>query len=281
MINTLTLQEAVQKCPAIVATAPSTKASSRYNFIPTSNIIDQALKNDWVIRDARGGKGEHGQHCVSLVHRSQLNVSAEEGFPQLLVTNSHNLSRKFSLSLGFFRLICSNGLIAPLGMFNSIQPTLHRQNNNLGSITDIVSSLENALGQYGNVLNNIENMKARELSEEEKNSLARFAYYARFRYRMSQPKKVDSASILLPRRAVDQKNDLWSVFNVIQENMTHGGNRIGNGITRFQDDIRFNQELWTGVDKAISFKGEELTTVLKSLFPKKERTKKIVQANDN
>lgn len=272
MINTLTYEQAVEKCPAIAATGPSSKASAKYNFISTSEIVLKALENDWQIRDAKAGRGLHGVHSVNLVHKSQIEANYTEGFPQINIVNSHNLSKRFSMALGFFRLVCSNGLIAPTGLVQSISPTLHRQGA-FGKDNEVVNLLSDTFGQFSNIIEHTNVMKERNLSSEEKNMLARFAYYIRFRYRMMQPKKVDLGQLLKPRREVDCKNDLWSTFNVIQENLTHGGKNIGNGITQFQDELRFNQELWTGMDKAIHHRENDLEVVLKNLFPKKKRTK--------
>jgi hypothetical protein len=280
MINTLTYEQAVEKCPAIAATSPSSKASSKYNFISTGEIVHKALENDWVIRDTKAGQGIHGAHTVNLVHKSQLETNYSEGFPQICLINSHNLSRRFSMTLGFFRLVCSNGLIAPTGLVQSIRPTLHRPGA-FGEGNEILDLLNNCFEQFDTVIKQTETMKQRQLCSEEKNMLARYAYYIRFRYRMMQPKKVDLGQLLSPRRPVDDKNDLWTTFNVIQENLTHGGKNIGSGITRFQDELQFNQELWSGVDKAIHHGGEELENVLKNLFPKKERSKKVPTIGDN
>jgi hypothetical protein len=269
MINTLSLQEAIEKCPAINATGPSARASKKYNFISTKEIVDQALSNDWCIRDVKKGRGLYGQHSINLVHKSQLLANDTEGFPQVSIINSHDLTKRFSLVLGFFRLICTNGLIAPSGLCNSTT-VLHRQKSN-GEHNDLIPSLTRAFDSYDSIMANVNKMKERQLSEEECRYLARFAHYSRFRYRMLQPKKFNEEAALKPRREVDAKKDLWSVFNVIQENFTNGGVGIGRGITQFQDEIRFNQELWSGVDKALIHTGENLENQLKQLFPKTKR----------
>jgi hypothetical protein len=274
MIATLSYEQAIENCPAIAAKQPSSKVSSRYNFISTDDIVKKALDNDWLIRSAKGGKGVHGLHNVTLVHKSQVTTNYEEGFPQVVIVNSHNLSKRFSLSMGYFRLICSNGLIAPSGMTNSIKPSLHRPGI-LGSSADIVASLDEAFKQYEIVGLKTESMKERVLSEQEKLSLARFAYYIRFRYRMMQPKKIDVSDLLKPRRPEDEKDNLWTTFNVIQENISRGGSSLGRGITQFQDDLRFNQELWAGADCAITHRNENLDTTLKNLFPKREKSTKV------
>lgn len=274
MIETLSYQEAIEKCPAIAATAPSSKCSAKYAFIPTSEIVKRALDNDWVIRDTKQGRGALGIHNVTLVHKSQLNAKIEEGFPQILIVNSHNLSKRFTAVLGYFRLVCSNGLIAPTGMMHQTT-TLHRQKVGEEDLSSsIIPSLERAFNGYSIITDKIDQMKARNLSDREKTLLARYANYIRFRYRMLQPKKFDPTAVLKPRREFDNGNDLWRTFNTIQENFTLGGHRIGSGITQFQDDLRFNQEFWTGVDKALVHQEEDLEIELKKLFPKTSRPRK-------
>ena len=276
MIHTLTYEEAVAQCPAIAATGPSAKASQRYAFIPTSEILKQAIDKDWRIREVQKAPGNLGMHCVKLIHKSQTNtdLSAVEGFPQMHIINSHNLTKKFSMAMGFYRLVCSNGLIAPTGLVNSIG-ALHRQKSGeVNLFESITESLNSSLSQFHAMTDKVETMKSVSLSETEKNMLARYAHYIRFRYRMTQPKKFDPTQILKPRRDVDVGNSLWLTFNVIQENMTKGGSQIGRGITQFQDDLRFNQEFWTGVEKAIVHREEDLSVQLKKLFPKKERPRK-------
>jgi hypothetical protein len=276
MINTLSYEQAVNKCPAIAASAPSSKVSKHYAFIPTSEILQKALASDWLVHNVKKGRGSLGAHQVSLVHKSQVTESTTEGFPQVLIMNSHDLTKRFSLNVGFFRLVCSNGLIAPTGLCSYIAPTLHRQaKGQEESLFDsLMPGLENAFNQYSTITSKITEMKSRNLSDEERMYLARYAYYIRFRYRMSQPKKFDASEILKPRREIDNTKTLWHTFNVIQENITLGGPRIGKGITQFQDDTRFNQEFWTGVDKALSFQEEDLNKELKQLFPKKNRSRK-------
>lgn len=273
MITTLSLQEAIDKCPSISATQPSQKASKRYKFISTLDILNQALSNDWSIREVKRGRGSFGQHAINLVHKSQVesfNSNLAEGFPQATIINSHDLTKRFCVVLGFFRLICSNGLIAPSGMCSTTR-MVHRQSEDKEDV--IIKSLDQAFNGFNTILSKVNEMKDRQLSEEESFSLARFANYIRFRYRMTQPKKFDANAILKPRRIVDDKRDLWSTFNVIQENITIGGFGIGKGITQFQDDVRFNQEFWVGAEKALGYKGESLDKELKQLFIKEKRKK--------
>jgi hypothetical protein len=274
MINTLTLEEAIKQAPAINADRPSAKASSKYSFISTRSVLEKAMECGWCIREAKQSRGGiTGQHKVSLIHKSQLDLDLDviEGFPQMNIINSHDLTKKFLHVMGYFRQVCSNGLIAPTGMTTQIK-TVHRFTND--KLAEFTVALDQAQHGFQTVQESINNLKERVLSQEEKQALARFAYYIRFRYRMQQPRKLNQDELLQPRRTADEGNDLWRTFNVIQENITLGGRSLGKGITQFQDDVRFNQELWTGVNAALIYRGNSLDTALKQLFPKKERQKR-------
>lgn len=74
--------------------------------------------------------------------------------------------------------------------------------------------------------------------------------------------------LLIPRRHDDHANDLWTIFNVAQENVIKGGlrgvsrddlgrprrvkSRAVNGIDQ---DIKLNKALWMLAEKMASLKG--------------------------
>jgi hypothetical protein len=273
MINTLTLEEAIQQAPAINADRPSAKASNKYTFISTRSILERALEKGWHIKEATQSRGGvTGQHKVTLIHNDYVSrdLDVQEGYPQINLINSHDLTKRLIYALGYFRQVCSNGLIAPVGMCSHIR-TVHRLQE--GKLGDLMSSLDLAHLGFNSIHESINNFKNRVLTQQEKIALANFAHYIRFRYRMQQPKKVNVEDILKPRRSEDEGDDLWRTFNTIQENVTRGGGSIGRGITQFQDDVRFNQELWSGANASLFYREDSLNNALKQLFPKKERKK--------
>jgi hypothetical protein len=68
--------------------------------------------------------------------------------------------------------------------------------------------------------------------------------------------RITAGQLLLPRRAADASDDLWSTYNVIQENLMRGNQR-GRSHSKTQrrvrtrpvqsvdTDIRLNRALWT------------------------------------
>jgi hypothetical protein len=267
----LTLEEAITKVPAIATESPSPRVSGRYRFFSTKNVLEQALSNNWSIMEAKGVTTRKvptrfGAHSVRLIHNSQLQSETAEGFPTINLINSHDLSKKLTLAIGYYRLICSNGLIAPAGIANAVNARHNFSNNNNSALLEAISQV---FDQYSLITDQINKFKSRELSDSECSDLAQYAKRIRFRFRKNLPQKVDSNLLLNPRRPSDGNKDLWTVFNVIQENITHGGNGLGKGITRFQDDIRFNTEMWQGTALALNHKKDNLKEELSKLFIKK------------
>ena len=56
--------------------------------------------------------------------------------------------------------------------------------------------------------------------------------------------------VATPRREADRKTDLWTTFNVAQENLLRGGfrngttNRMVRPISNIQKDVNLNSQLW-------------------------------------
>jgi len=87
------------------------------------------------------------------------------------------------------------------------------------------------------LLTEVNEMKHKGLSIEDMRKLAREA--ARLRYNNLDEINIDD--LFAVNRVEDESNDLWTVFNRIQENLTHD-------VTNMKEDIRLNQQLFTLVE---------------------------------
>ena len=103
-------------------------------------------------------------------------------------------------------------------------------------------------------------MKNRELTQDEKNKLALDSMLIRAGIKpgSKEAKKFDYdeetiEDILEPTRDEDKGNDLWKVFNIVQEKVTQGGFsaalrgakvRKVRKIKTFEKDLNINQELF-------------------------------------
>lgn len=179
-------------------------------------------------------------------------LQVNDVIPEIVILNSHDGSTPFKMYGGLYRLVCSNGLIVTQNEYMNIsarhmgmeQDTLH---------TMLLEMLSKFL-----VLNSrIEEMKNRILSPIETKTFAEQAIQIRWKGKML----VSPNEVLVPRRQQDYKDDLWTVFNTIQENCIKGGLYIKTNekgerivtrkISNVSEDIRINTELYKLAEEKI------------------------------
>jgi hypothetical protein len=85
--------------------------------------------------------------------------------------------------------------------------------------------------------------------------------------------RVDIDKLLLPRRAADAEPTLWNTYNLLQEKLVKGGDRVITdtnqhqrkkvvGINSVKEDIRVNKALWMIMDRMAAVKtGKEIGDV--------------------
>jgi hypothetical protein len=166
--------------------------------------------------------------------------------PQVVMLNSHDRSSGFHLYAGMFRVVCSNGLMVADGQF--VEPIKVR--HSLSMITDIVERSKELIKGADGVYSIREQMLKVPLTEKAAIAFARQALEFRPPRRAGV---LDPATLLIARRDEDKPNDLWHVFNRVQENMMRGGaatvtengrNVQTKGIGRIERDVEVNSKLW-------------------------------------
>lgn len=118
----------------------------------------------------------------------------------------------------------------------------------------------------GEIAGHVEDLKAIELEPNEKGVYAMAAH--RLVYDDLDKAPVMPGQLLHERRYDDKGNDLWTVFNVVQENIMRGGlqgSKIGsNGRRRkvttrpvksIDRDVRLNKALWVLTEEMKTLKG--------------------------
>jgi hypothetical protein len=202
--------------PAVFATSPSTKMSERYVFVPTLDIVEKFEKEGWTVSSAKQmGRTEHGIHELRLRNGELPKVG--DSLVEAIIRNSHNGMATFSVSAGLHRLVCSNGLTVPTSLSESFNVRHQRFD-----IDDVKSLTESFAQRLPVIQSSVDKMMNKELSTKEKVEFIKKAINVRWKSG-SVPSNLDVMSIVHPRREQDQKNDVWTMFNVIQENFTRGG----------------------------------------------------------
>jgi len=253
----LTKEEIKNSAPLIFAEAPTNPdVSDKYLFVNTETIIDDLEKLGWLPvqaaqRKARKKEGTiFSKHMVAF-QNPDIQITSQDGddaFPRILLTNSHDGMQAFKFSVGIFRLVCSNGLVVADEQFSDFK--IKHKGYSFEELRNVVRQAVEDLPNRVQVMND---MKSRILTATEKRKLAIDAMLIRAGINTLQYDEETIDEILEPKRKEDKGDDLWRVFNVIQEKITQGefhaalkGAKVRKvrKIKSFEKDMKVNKDLF-------------------------------------
>ena len=245
MSTIISLENLKQTVPAVFATEPSNTRTSKYVFVPTTEILENFQKEGWEISSAKQmGKSQYSTHEVRLRNGQMPKVG--DCFLEAIVRNSHNGLSSLKVTAGLHRLICSNGLTVP----DSVSESFSVRHSYLDY--DAVKSFTD---EFANKLTVIESsigkMSSRILTEGEQVGYVKSAAHLRWKDGKI-PESIRIEDILNPNRDGDRGNDMWTTFNRVQEKFTRGGigYKAGKRHTTMRElknivsTNRINTELW-------------------------------------
>ncbi|HCL5065818.1 TPA: DUF945 domain-containing protein [Salmonella enterica] len=243
----LTHEELMQYTPSVFGEDKHTSRSEKYTYIPTITLLENLRREGFEpffacqsrVRDP--GRRDYTKHMLRLRRAGQI---TGRQVPEIIILNSHSGESSFQLLPGMWRQVCANGLVCGQS-FGEIRVP-HR-----GDIAGkVIEGAYDVLGVFDRVEEKREAMQSLLLPPPAQQALAKAALTYRFG---EEHQPVTATQILTPRRYEDRKDDLWSVFNRIQENLSKGGlpgrtaqgkrthTRAVNGI---DGDVRLNRALW-------------------------------------
>jgi len=239
--------------PSVFATSPSPKMTGKYTFVPTEEVIEFFDREGWQVSSVKQtGKGIHSLHEIKFRNGELPKVG--DTLVEAIVRNSHNGTAAFSMGAGLFRLVCSNGLTVPTAVAEKF--TMRHNTFQLDDVKQLADSFSKKLPM---IEQSVGRMISRELSTDEKIDFVRESAKIRF----SAEKTLNDLEILgllTPNRKEDEGDDLWKVFNVVQEKMVRGGVQVSNQrgkISKMRkiDNIiaqnTINTKLWTLAEEMI------------------------------
>ena len=246
----LTNEQLKQQAPALFTEEPHFEVSDKYHFIPTIDVIEEIRVHNWYpvsvseasVRD--DNKQGYQQHLVRFRHFDDL-LTPQENAVELLLFNSHDRSKSFSISAGIYRFVCSNGLVVADSVFETykIKHLGEREN-------DVANAVANITTIKPKLMKKIQTLESIQLSQLEQETFAKLSIPLRFEKHL----EVNHTDLLIPHRDEDTKDDLYTVLNVIQENLLRGnisGTNKDTGraftsreITSIGKDVEVNQGLW-------------------------------------
>jgi len=276
----LSKDELREIAPSIFSTEPSPEVSSKYSHIPTDKLIDDMELLGWKPIDAKEVQSRtpktsgYQKHLVVfrnddiVINQMPGNVvqsnSSPTGyrnldgtfakknpldtvFPQILLTNSHDGKNAFTFTAGLFRMVCENGLVISTNEFEKVAirhmgydfDELQKQ------ITDMVEKLPLTVASMNKMID----------TKMEQESILKFAKdMLAVRFPEDELKRItiNMDEFITPVRPEDKGEDLWSVFNTIQEKIIEGDfeytigtkHRKARQIKNFKQDMDLNSKMF-------------------------------------
>lgn len=211
-----TPEQIKEVAPSVFATSPSSKMSNRYVFVPTVEILENFEKQGWNVSSVKQiGKGEHAVH--ELRFRNGELPKVGDSLVEAIIRNSHNGMATFSVSAGLHRLVCSNGLTVPTSVSESFN--VKHQRFDLDDAKKLTESFASRLPL---IENSVSKMMNKVMTDKERITFIKRAINLRWKSG-GVPATLDAMSIVHPKRDEDKGKDVWTTFNVIQENFVKGG----------------------------------------------------------
>lgn len=256
----LTLDEIRNQAPAAFATQPNPKVSKRYGFISTVETLTAYEKLGWFPVKARQsltrieGNRPYTRHEITFARPDEKPVEKlGDVLPRIRLVNSHGTESTWNNIAELCRMVCSNGLVVSMGSAFDF-----RVRHTVAAVENITETIAKIGETFPLILSKAEAWSQLKLGDGKILALGAAALAIRYGQDESKWPANPMAIALTTRRSDDIGNDLWTVFNRVQENITRNGNvptqKINNRrrsirtIRSIDADLTINKKLWEAAE---------------------------------
>ena len=273
----LTRDELFKVAPSVFAETAHVSRSELFRPIPTIAIVEELEKHGYGVFGAKqavtrvAGKADFTKHLLRIRKiESDTKHVLGDTVAEMWLKNANDGTSIYDLMAALFRSTCLNGMCVKLGDIESTK-VRHTGKDVAGKVIEgtytVIESAKLALAAP-------ERWSQVKLDRDESLALAEAARVIRFgddQGNVDSP--ITAAQMLTARRREDSNRDnLWTNFNVLQENVIRGGlhgvsfdanNRRRNMTTRpikgIDQDVKLNRALWILADAMAKAKGIDIS----------------------
>jgi hypothetical protein len=266
----LTEHEMFQRAPSVFARNAHESRSSRFAPIGTIDVIRSLQAEGFSPVGVRQsltripGKADFTKHLIRLRKLDDdIRYSVGDSVCEILLKNANDGTSAYDLMAGLFRVRCLNSLVSQTATLDSLkirhtgrqEDVAHKVIEGTYTVLDAAKTLLYAPQDWSKI----------QLKPEARLAYAESVHALRFGEPETDengepiPHAIAPSKLLTVRRNADYYNDLWTVFNVAQENAVRGGlhgviadSTVRRGYRRtstrpvngIDQDIRLNKALW-------------------------------------
>lgn len=193
--------------------------SKNYVEVQSKTIVDELTSRGFTLDKIVKCKTRKIERQGKQLHRmiftnSSLLAQNNEGKMQLIVSNSYDGTSAIHFTLGYFRLVCSNGLM--VGNTYEQVSIRHTGQKNIGE--KIEKAIETIVAQSKKLHEQFEKMRNIVLDQNAVKAIEMAGV------RLRVPSAVDAKIITL--RNEDKEDTLFNVYNRVQEVVIRGGAQV-------------------------------------------------------
>lgn len=246
--------------PSIFTRTPYHRMSDRYRPAYTIDVVN--LLEDIGLLPVRAQKSrcrlpdkrDYVKHMIRFRRSEDIDAGRGEEIGEVVLTNSFDGSTAYCLMLGILRVVCTNGLVCPIGDLGGFS-VRHKGGDDFNQ--RIIDASFRVVEEAPKALETVKAWKQLSLPAP-----AQLAFAEAANVVIGNP-HIQPAQLLQPRRPEDHPDadgnrSLWATFNTVQESAMRGGitNRTQTGrrttsraIKAVSRDISLNKALWTLSDR--------------------------------
>jgi len=227
---------------------PAQHLSPRYVHVDSEQVVDAMRNEGFVVASVQTANNRSaisnafGRHMIDFRHNDMPNIG--DAVPRIVFVNSHDGSTRASALAGIFRFVCSNGLVVGNTMYQE------KLRHSGAAAATLVERMQALAKNTAPLFQQIDRWSRKGMTTARSQEFAKMAAQLRW----GDADRFDVEDLLQVRRAEDDKGDLWTVFNRLQETTTQGHGL--EGLTRtgrvttarplkeIQANLTYNSQLW-------------------------------------
>ncbi|MCP4154104.1 MAG: DUF945 domain-containing protein [bacterium] len=249
------------KAPSVFATQAHSQVSNRYQFISTLEMIQGLGSEGWFPVHAQENRVRktdregYTKHLLRFRRFDEKLPMVGDTLPEVVIVNSHDGSCSYQLHAGLFRLVCENGMVVADSKLGQV-----RRRHTGNAVDEVIEGTYEIVEELPRIADQVNTFRQIDLTPSEQKTLAEAALTARW----DEKPPISPTQLVSSRRSEDNKDDLWTTFQRVQENLIKGGlqgiGKTGRRLTTraiksVDADIKLNKALWLLTQRMAELKG--------------------------